>query len=213
MTLDSILQEELRTAMNFYTDNANASSAQRKKLEDANIKYIVDDNFGGYAQFEFSSDGHYVFRFKKEAVFDIAAIGEEAGHAYRLILNDKSRSRLLQTSKDSPEHQILVAIEEYAGRYAALAYLNHHGIKEYNKLLSQITNERITLYTNTTKPSDAISHFYGYSQAEIDFRKHGVKGLRNTVFNNDFARFERLYRKANPIITSRKQFYEIQINA
>jgi len=205
MSLESILQKKIQSAMDFIVNAVALSPTERWKLRvtKPQIEYIVDDTLEGHAQFEVWSNGQeekYIFRFRSEAVTDPAAIGEEAGHAVRLIVDDNLRSILLKTPKESKEYETLVALEEYAARYAALAYLNHHKITEYNNLLSTIANGKITLYT--TRPSDAMSHFYGYAQAEIDFKRLGVKGLKDVFFTKDMSVLRDAYKLEQPQIVN-----------
>ena len=196
--LEEILRKNIVTARNFLVSQLDLTPEQIKRLKVNEPEIILEDKLEGYAAFAFSTDNKYAFVFRPEAVNDPLAVAEEVAHSIRLILNEEARRKLFHTNKDTEENVALVGLEEYFGRYGALMYLNHLKIAEYNKLWSQIAGGRVTLYT--TQPADAKSHFLGYVQAEIDFKRLGIQGFKDALFACDTSVLKDAYQLDLPKI-------------
>lgn len=207
MSLEEILHSNLLDVKKYYLENLDLDIGQKAILNTFEPKVIIDPNLNGYAQLEFSWKNNYVLRFRPEAVNDLLAVAEEYGHYLRLALNAEARFRLIHAAKETQEYLEFVALEEYFARYAALMYVNHKGVKDNNKLWSQIANNRITLLTK--KPDDLLSHFLGYTAAEEDYAAYGSKGLKFALKNNDVSKVRYTPIEKMPKILTPFQLYQI----
>ena len=199
-SLEDKLQYNFVQAREFLISSLNLSYEDAQRLIKTNLEFIVDKTMEDHARLEFSNNGQYALRFRPEAVDDMAAVGEESGHFARIILNDTARNNIFNAKKKSGRFIELIGLEEYFGRYAALAYLNYLGITKYNQLWSRFENNNITLLTS--KPEDALSHYLGYTMAEKNYKVYGIQGLRDSIYNNDSSILKANSRKQMPKIVA-----------
>ena len=190
--LESVLSANISEVESYFLKTlgdiaGKRANAIRSKKKD----YAVADDLGYYAALEFSDKGNFSYAFSPEAVFDQAALGEEVGHYFSLFLRPKERMNLLSSKAGTDAYVKAAALEEYIGRYFALIWLNHNGIKEYNRLWSEIRDNKIILHN--VEHSDAKAHYMGYVQAERDFLEKGIQGLKDALLGKsvpDFAGIE-----------------------
>lgn len=188
-----LLQEETSGIESFFIGVLDLDKGSIETLRQNKPKPVVDKNLDFYAALSFSDGSNNSYIFSPAAVHDPAALGEEVGHYFGLALRPQARNNLLKnnTNHNPEEYLRLVALEEYIGRYFALIYLNHLGIKRYNNLWSKIEGDKIILYTK--KPLDAKYHFLGYVKAEKDFKEKGIQGLKDVLSSKYTPNFSNIY--------------------
>lgn len=198
-SLEDILNQNLTEIRDFYVGFLKLSPFQVQEIEKYGPKISINPNLEYHAALAFSNQDEYLFEFRPEAVEDPLAKAEEVAHYFSLILNPEAKEKLFNAKKDSEEYIAAAAQQEYVARILALEYLKHKGITGFNTVWSEFRHDRIILLAN--KPSDALSHFAGYSEAERDFNEEaGYEKLISTLYGNDTKRFIKISEKLKPQI-------------